>query len=421
MQTWTNWSGFVKGAPREIATPEDENALQELVRRSKNVRAVGSGHSFSELVPTEDTIVSLDALTGIISHNEEACEATVHAGTRLLALGPLLGALGPALPNMGDIDHQSIAGAVSTGTHGSGITLGAIAKQVVGLRIVLANGSSVECSASKDADLFRAAVISLGAFGVISQITLKNAPSFRVKEVTKLMTVRDFAASVESLQASHRHLDAWVFPFGEKVIVKLGDITTEPETKYKADDFSENTMLKVASELSWRFPSRVPFFQKCLGMFVSETTRIGPSYGIYATERKVKFNEMEYHVPAERGPACLEEVCSALRASSARPFFPVEYRYVAGDDLMLSPFNGGARASIAVHQYEKQEPWPLFNVAEPVYKKHGGRPHWAKMHTLKARDFEALYPDWQAFQKLRRELDPSGKFMNAHLRQIFEG
>jgi FAD-linked oxidoreductase len=420
MQMWTNWSGRVTSTPREIATPADEGALQDLVKRSKQVRAVGAGHSFTELVPSEDTIVSLDALTGLLAHNKERCEATVHAGTRLYALGPILRDIGQALPNMGDIDKQSIAGAVSTGTHGSGISLGAIAKQVTGLRLVLADGSTLECSRERDADVLRAACVSLGTLGILAQITLKNIPSFRVKETTKLMALPEFLASVESLQAAHRHVDAWVFPFGGKVIVKLGDITTEAETKYQPDDFSENTMLKFASELSWRFPSRVPFFQKCLGMFVSESTRIGPSYGIYATERRVKFNEMEYHVPSERGPACLEEVCAALRASSERPFFPVEYRSVAGDDLMLSPFGGAARVSIAVHQYEKQDPWPLFRAAEPVYKKHGGRPHWAKMHSLMAADFEALYPEWQAFHKIRRELDPSGKFMNTHLRKIFE-
>jgi FAD-linked oxidoreductase len=421
MQTWTNWSGRVTSNPRALATPADERALQELVKRATNIRAVGAGHSFTELVPSDDTIVSLDSLSGLVDHNKETCEATVHAGTRLYALGPILRDIGQALPNMGDIDKQSIAGAVSTGTHGSGISLGALAKQVVRLRLVLADGSTLECSPEKDANVFRAACISLGTLGILSQITMKNTASFRVKEVTKLMSLSDFLANVEALQASHRHLDAWVFPFGGKAIVKLGDITTETETKYTPDDFSENTLLKLASELSWRFPSRVPFLQKCLGMFVSETTRIGPSYGIYATERRVKFNEMEYHVPSERGPTCLEEVCAAVRASAERPFFPVEYRYVAGDDLMLSPFGGGARASIAVHQYDKQDPWPLFRAAEPVYKKHGGRPHWAKMHSLEARDFEALYPEWQAFHKIRRELDPAGKFMNTHLRKVFEG
>jgi FAD-linked oxidoreductase len=420
MQTWVNWSGWVTGTTREIARPADEDALRAVVKRATQVRAVGAGHSFTELVPSEDVIVSLDSLTGLVQHDALTGEATVHAGTRLYALGPTLRDIGQALPNMGDIDKQSIAGAVSTGTHGSGITLGAIAKQVTGLRLVVADGSTLQCSRERDADVFRAACVSLGALGVLSQITLKNVPSFRVKEQTKLMTVSEFVSTVESLQAAHRHLDAWVFPFGGKVIAKLGDVTTEPENNYAPDDFSENTLLKFVCELSARFPFCVPFLQKCLGLFVSETTRIGPSYRIYATERRVKFNEMEYHMPAERGPACLEELCAAVCASRERPFVPIEYRYVAGDDLMLSPFTGGARASIAVHQYEKQDPIPLCRAAEPVYKKHGGRPHWAKMHTLKAAEFEALYPEWQAFHKIRRELDPSGKFMNAYLRQIFE-
>jgi FAD-linked oxidoreductase len=418
--SWLNWSGSVACTPESIQTPEDEFALINLVRATESVRVVGAGHSFTPLVATEGTLLSLDRIEGMVSHDAVANEATVNAGTRLYSLGPTLSAIGQALPNMGDIDRQSIAGAVSTGTHGSGITLGAIAASVAQLRMVLADGSVLTCSRTQEPEIFRAACVSLGSLGVLSQVTLKNVPAFRVKELTRLMSLSDFVRDLESLQAAHRHLDAWVFPFGGQVIVKLGDITTEAETKYAPDDFSENTMLRVAAELSRMLPSQVPFFQKCLGMFVSESTRIGPSFGIYATERKVKFNEMEYHVPAAGGPACLEEVCRALCASDARPFFPVEYRYVAGDDLMLSPFTGGARASIAVHQYAKQDPGPTFRAAEPIYAAHGGRPHWAKNHSLKASDFAKLYPEWEAFHAIRHRLDPQGKFMNAHLRTLFE-
>jgi FAD-linked oxidoreductase len=418
---WSNWSGFVQCHQGTEVAPADEDALRDVIRTATSLRPRGSGHSFSPLVPGTGQRLSLEGMQGLVSHDRDACVATVHAGTILHSLGPLLAEIGQALPNMGDIDKQSIGGAISTATHGTGITLGAIASGVAKLRLVLADGEVLECSPEHDSDVFRAACVSLGSVAVMSQITLRNIPAFRIKERTQLMLASQFIQDVEALQAKHRHVEAWVFPFGGKAIVKTSDITEAPETKYVVSDFSENTLLEWAAELSRALPFGVPFFQKCLGIAISDETRIGPSYGIFATERRVRFNEMEYHVPAAQGPACLEQVCSALKASEERPFFPVEYRYVNGDDLMLSPFNGGARASIAVHQYVKQPPWSLFNAVEPVFQSHQGRPHWGKMHSLGAKDLREMYPEWEAFHGVRKRLDPKGKFMNEYLRKIFEG
>lgn len=416
---WRNWSGYVRGRSQAFAQPASEEELSGLVRQARRVRVVGAGHSFTPLVPTDGLLVSLDKLSGLLNHDAGKLTATVWGGTRLYQLGPILEAIGQALPNMGDVDRQSIAGAVSTGTHGSGLGLGSLSAGVAGLRLVLADGSGLECSPTQNPEVFKAARVSLGALGVISQVTLQNMPRYRLKEEVRVVGLGKLLPELPKLAQENRHLDCHVFPFSGQVIVKGINPTDEPAGQTEVNEFVENTVLEWACQVSRAVPALNAPIQKLVGFFVGSSQRVGESYKIFATPRAVRFNEMEYHVPAERGPECLAEVCAAIRRSGVQVFIPVEFRYVAGDDIWLSPFQGGRRASIAVHQYFKQDPWPLFRHLEPIFWRYGGRPHWGKMHSLKAPQLRELYPHWDDFQRVRGELDPGGKFLNSYLREVF--
>jgi FAD-linked oxidoreductase len=415
---WSNWSGHVTCTPAQRLTPTSIEALAEIVREAKAIRVVGSGHSFSEVVTTDATLLSLDAIAGLIAHDNAAHTANVLAGTRLYALGPMLAKVGQALPNMGDIDRQSIAGAVVTGTHGSGIGLGALAREVSAVKLMTADGSLLTISEKENAHMLQAARISLGWLGILCEVTLKNKPSFQIEEQTYVLSLDEFIQQAESLAKKHRHLDAHVFPVGKKVMVKTGDETSKPSTDYAPSDFMENTVLEAACNLTRKAPFLTKPIQQRLKTLVGSSARVGPSFGIYATPRSVRFNEMEYHVPAEDGPACLREVCEAIRQCGVHVFFPMEYRYVGGDEQWLSPFEGGPKASIAVHQYYKDDPWQLFRHVEPILQKYQGRPHWAKMHSMSPEMLAARYPKWNAFHQLREELDPTGKFENKYLRSL---
>lgn len=417
--TWNNWSGYQRAKPSAKWRPVDEAELRARVSGAERLRAVGSGHSFSPLVPTDGALLSLDHLEGLIAHDAATRCATLWAGTRLYDAGPLLHGIGQAMPNLGDIDRQSIAGVLSTATHGTGITLPCIAAHATNLRLVTAQGDVIECGRDRDAALFRQAAVSLGALGVITQVTLQNVPSYRLHERIKVLPLAEVLSSLDRWKDEHRNLDLWVFAFSGEVVVKTLDLTDAPPTPAAGPDLFQDLLLLLCSELSGLLPGLTPTLQGLVSTFVPESERVGWSHQIYPTQRNTRFNEMEYHVPAEVGPACLDEVVRALAATGKGVFFPIEYRYVAADDYPLSPFNGGPRASIAVHQYYRHEFREVFAAVEPILRRYGGRPHWGKLHTVDAQGLHALYPGLADFLRVRAELDPRGKFLNPHLRSIF--
>lgn len=417
--SWRNWSGAQHARPARFAAPGDEAELAALVRASSQLRVVGAGHSFTPLVPTEGTLVSLDGLQGLIAHDAANCSARLWAGTRLHQTGPLLEQVGQALPNMGDVDRQSIAGVLSTATHGTGVTLPCIAAGLTSLRLLTAQGEVLECSRERDAALFRAAAVSLGALGVITQAELRNVPVYRLRERVHAQPLAQVFAELDALKHAHRHFEFWAFPGGGAAIVKTLDLTDDAITEQAQGADSQDGLLHLCSELSRWLPATAPWLQRLVGRFVAPSERVNLAYRIYPSARNVRFNEMEYHVPAERGPACMDEVCRELARDGRGAFFPVEYRYVAGDDFLLSPFGDGARASIAIHQYHKQDYRALFARVEPILRRHGGRPHWGKLHTVDAAGLHALYPQLGEFLRLRAELDPQGKFLNPYLRGLF--
>ncbi|TCV93413.1 FAD-linked oxidoreductase [Luteibacter rhizovicinus] len=419
---WENWSGQQHAQPSAKWLPPDEDALRRQVRDATNVRVVGAGHSFTPLVPTSGAILSLDRLSGLISHDVQTQQARMWAGTRLFDAGPLLHGIGQSMPNLGDIDRQSLAGALSTATHGTGITLPCIAAGATALRLVTAQGEVLECSRDSDTDLFRAAAVSLGALGVITQVTLQNMPSFRLRERVQLLPLDKLLPDMDEWVRQHRHFELLVFPYSRLAIVKTLDVTEQPPSGEAQGADSDDAMLRLSCELTRWLPGVGRRLQHMIGRFIQPTERVDWSHRIFASSRNVRFNEMEYQVPLATGVSCLDEVCTAVSKNKVDVFFPIEFRFIAADDYWLSPFQGAqgeARCSISVHQYHKQDYRPLFAVAEPVLRHYSGRPHWGKLHTVDAADLRSLYPDLERFLRLRNELDPHGKFLNPYLRQLF--
>lgn len=418
---WQNWSGSQKARPAGgLLYPTTEAELAQAVRTATGpIRAVGGSHSFSPVVASNGTLISLEALNGLVRHDAGALTATFRAGTRIFVIGESLKQVGQALINEADINMQSLGGAVSTSTHGTGRTLQSYSGYVTGLRLVTAGGDILEVSAERDRALFDAARVAVGSLGVLSEITLQNRAAYRLRETVTVMDLPAAITAIEQGRDRHRHMEFFAFPFGGKAIVKRMDITTDAATPVVVED--DNRLLEFAADTARKFPWTNPWIQRLVGMFITDSERVGDSYAVFASPRTVGFNEMEYTVPAERGLECLQEVVETIRRAGINVFFPIEFRYTAADDTMLSPFAGRAGASISVHQYYKQDYQPLFRLVEPIFWKYQGRPHWGKLHTLKARNLRAVYPRFDEFLRLRRELDPKGRFLNAHAQALFLG
>jgi FAD/FMN-containing dehydrogenase len=284
----------------------------------------------------------------------------------------------------------------------------------------VANGEIITCSTSENRDLFEAARVAIGSLGIISQATVQNAAFYKLKESVALMSLDEAVAMLQADKDKYRHIEFWGFIDGNEAIVKYHDIANDlPDTPAPASLFDENRTLELAVQAARRFPWLNRPIQEIVSLFVSDQTRVGPAWQIFPSPRTVPFNEMDYQIPVETGFACFEEIRHAMRKSGIQVFFPLEFRFVKGDDVWLSPFYQRDSISISVHQYYQQDYRPLFEVVEPIFRKYDGRPHWGKLHTCKAQDFAAMYPRWQDFLKVRAEFDPAGKFLNTHMRDVF--
>jgi L-gulonolactone oxidase len=384
---WENWSGSVGADPAALYRPETEADLVEVVDRhapDASIRAVGAGHSFTRLGETDDVLVSMEALTGVESVDREAGTATVRAGTRLEEMNATLAEEGLAMENMGDIDQQRLAGALATGTHGTGTDFGVLATQVAGLRVVTADGE-VRTLDPRD-DAFGPAQVSLGALGLVSAVTLDLLPAYELEMHRRLVDLDVAIEHIGDLLAENRHAEFFWYPEEDVAKVKTID---RPGTDH--GDLPGSTL---------------------------EETEVGPSHDVFPSVRDIRFNEMEYGVPAEDGPAAVREVAD-LVASRDDVSFPVEYRYVRGDDIPLSPAHGRDTVFIAVHKYHEKPYADFFERAEEIFRSHGGRPHWGKHHNLESGTLAGLYPEWERFQSVRGDLDPEGVFLNGYLTELF--
>jgi FAD-linked oxidoreductase len=417
---WANWSGGQTSRPAAYLQPASEDELAKLLQRATGpVRVTGAGHSFSPVCQTDGALLTLDGMKGLIRHDAEKQQATFWAGTRVHEVGEPLQAIGQGLLNQGDVDPQSLGGAIGTSTHGTGPTLGSFSAAVRGLRLVTAEGEVLDCDPGHNADLFHAACTSVGALGIVTQITFQNRAAYKLRERIFTAPLSEVYQNLERWRDENRHFEFWAFYEADRALVKTLNETEDEVTPPAGFTLPEDEALWAACEIAHGLPSSDGFMQRLLMRLASGSERVGRSYRIFPSARNTRFNEMEYEVPAARGAECVQEVLATVRKSGINALFPIEYRYVAADDCWLSPFYRQDSCAISIHQYHKVDYRPLFALVEPILRRHGGRPHWGKLHTLAAADFAALYPRWEDFRKLRRELDPRGRLLNLHLRAVF--
>jgi FAD/FMN-containing dehydrogenase len=387
--SWTNWAGSVACRPQRVEAPESEAAVAAVVRaaarESTVVRAAGAGHSFVPVCASDGVVVLTEGLQGLVATDLAAGTATVRAGSRIWQLGPPLHAAGVGMITMGDIDRQSVAGAVATGTHGSGPTLGSISTQVAGLRLVTAGGEVVACSATREAELFASARVNLGVLGLVTEVTLRVLPRYQLRERTWPCPFDEALAQLDALVPANRHFEFFWRPATDLCDMKTFNLPDhEPRSEGPAD----------------------------------AAVRVGWSHEIIPSERNLKFNEIEFAVSAERGPECLREIRACMRERHPQVAWPLEYRTVAPDDIPLSPAHGRPTVTISAHEAAERPHERFFRDVEAIFRNHRGRPHWGKWHTHRAAELRALYPQWDRFRALREQLDPAGRFLNEHLRGV---
>ena len=426
---WTNWAGNQIAYPQTRSAPRSIDELRDLVTRAARLKCVGAGHSFTSIAVTDGIQVSLDHLHGIesvVPAPDGSAVVTVLAGTRLRELTAALWDLGLAMTNLGDIDEQSIAGAISTGTHGTGARFGGIAAQVHALEIVTADGSVVTCSRQNEPRIFDAARVGLGALGVITRVSLLCVPAFALHALEAPATLSETLDSVAETVESVDHFEFYWFPHTDRVLTKTNtrlsaDSPLAPLGRVRAyvdDELLSNTAFEMVNRAVTRFPRAIPRVNAFSARALSAREFTDRSYRVFASSRTVKFREMEYAVPAESITYVLREVERWLESSGFAVAFPVEVRFAAADDIWLSTAYGRASAYIAVHQYHRRDHREYFDAVEAIARSVGGRPHWGKLHSLTSEDFAGMYTHFGDFCDVRDALDPERKFENDYLTTV---
>lgn len=427
---WSNWSGGVTCKPKEVIAPKDELALAAAIRGATGaVRVPGTGHSFTPVCATDGTMIDVSAFDQLKGFDLGKQVATMGAGIPVWAIGPLLHPLGYGLKNQGDIDRQTLGGVVGTGTHGTGRKLGSISAEVASFRLVLADGQVVDCTTVENSDICAGGRVSLGMLGVMTEISMNVRPAYKLEEKEWLLPVSELFATLDKLVNENDHFEFFWFPYADMALCKTLNETDRPAPEpHTLEEMRDRGEKANAAEGAFRgFNELLPYAPFLLGPLHRLFTTLMPGKGkvrwsheIYPSPRTVRFNEMEYGVPVEKGADCVREVAETIRKKRINTGFPIEFRTVAADDVWLSPFYKRDSATIAIHQYNKVDTGPLFNTAEAIFRRYQGRPHWGKRHTVGAAEAESLYPQYGTFRALRRKLDPKGTFLNAHLRAIFE-
>lgn len=416
---WHNWSGSVSAQPHAIARPRNESELRAAILSTPRVRVRGAGHSFMPLCETDGTLIDMSDYAAPIEIAADRASAWVPAGWSLARLTEALWKEGVSLINQGDVNPQSLAGATATGTHGTGKDLGSLSTQVTAFELMLADGALVVCDAGHHPELFQAQRLSLGLFGVATRIRINVLPAYYLEERVEARPLGEMAERWQELAAATRHFEFFVFPYADTVIFKsLHPIAGEGEMP-RSTDIDERPF-RIACELSRTANFLIPPLQRLMMRLSSKPSRrVGPAWQIFPGDRTIRFEEMEYELPRADGMPTLLEAIGYIRRKKLPVAFPFEFRLVAEDDIWMSPFNRGVGSSISFHQYARM-PWrDLFAEIEPVLRGANGRPHWAKRHTLGPDQVHALYPKTGDFLKVRAEVDPAGKFVNADLARLF--
>ncbi len=424
-----NWAGNQRCVPVAVHQPTSTEQVAALVAAAaaagQRVKVIGGGHSFTDTAMTDGHLLSLDSMNRVFDvGGPSGCDVRVQAGIRLYELNERLAERGLAMPNLGDIDRQSIAGATSTATHGTGAAHGNLATRIVGMELVTGDGSVVRCDESTDPDLLRVARVGLGALGIVTEVTLRCVPAFNLHAVETIEPLADLLADFRDVMHSTDHVEFFWMPGGRRCQVKRNTRTEDPaqpqsKAAYVRDKWiGENLAFGLVCRTGRRFPSLAPRVAKLVTSSAGERELIDRSDRIFASPRKVKFLEMEYGVPLDAVPDAIERINALVGRLPVKPLFPIEVRISAPDDIPLSTGFGRTSGWIAVHQYQGTPYEAYFQGVEAIMNDYDGRPHWGKMHYQSAATLAHRYPDWDVFQAARARLDPDGRFANPYLDRV---
>jgi FAD-linked oxidoreductase len=427
--SWTNWAGTVS-ADVTVARPSSVAELAAVVAaasdRGRRVKPVGAGHSFTDIAVTDGVQVRLDRLAGIVHADRATGLVTVLAGTPLHSLTESLWRLGLSMTNLGDIDVQTISGAISTGTHGTGAKFGGIATQVRALQLVRGDGSLLTCSAEENPDVFAAARVGLGALGVIATVTLQCEPAYALAAAEAPATLDEVLEDLDTSVVANDHFEFYWFPHTRRVLTKrnnrvLPGTQVRPVGRFRHwldDDFLSNRVFDRVNRVTTRRPDLIPRANAIASRLLGARDYIDRSHRVFASVRTVRFREMEYAVPRVAVPHVLSEIRSYLSRSGEWIGFPVEVRFAAADDIWLSTASGRDTGYVAVHQYHRREHEPYFRAVEAIAQAVGGRPHWGKLHYRDAGSLREAYQRFDDFVALRDTLDPHRTFGNGYLTRV---
>jgi L-gulonolactone oxidase len=428
---WVNWAGNQRAASAQVARPTSTAEVAAVVRDAaaagRSVKAVGSGHSFTGAAVTDGLLLDLSRLSGPVSVDEATRLVTVPAGTALSTLNQLLAEHGLALPNLGDIDAQTIAGAISTGTHGTGGRLGCLSTFVTALTLVTASGEVLTCDATERPDVFAAARVGLGALGVLTEVTLRCVDAFVLRADERPAPLAEVLAGLDEHVAGNDHVEFYWFPYTERVQLKRNnrvpadDRPLSGARRWLDDEFLANTVFAGACRLGRAVPAVAPAIHAISARALSARVYTGRSDRVFCTSRRVRFVEMEYGLPRAALPEAFAGLRRLVEELPFKVLFPVEVRFTAADDIWLSHGYGRDSAYIAIHQYVGAPHEPYFRAFERIAQDLGGRPHWGKLHYRDAGTLRPAYPRFADFLTVRDRLDPDRVFANAYTDRVLGG
>ena len=426
---WRNWAGDEGCAPRAIERPrsvaEVAGALERAAAAGERVRVAGSGHSFTDVACTDGRLLSLQRMDRVLDVDRASGLVRVEAGIAIHALSAGLARHGLAFENLGDIDVQSLAGAISTATHGTGARLRNLSAQVEAIELVLADGSLRTLSASDtDQTDYLAARVGVGSLGVIAAVTLRAVPAFTLRGVDKPAPLGETLDRLEQLGEENEHFELFVFPHCGMALTRTNNrVEQPPRPRSRASAYANDVLLTNrafhAFCLAGRaMPRFIPALNRTVTRLAGSSTRVDRSDRIFASPRLVRFTEMEYALPREHTAEAVRRVMELIPARGFQVPFPIEVRLVAEDDALLSPVHGRPSGYVAVHMF-KGMPWePYFRAVEAIMDEYGGRPHWGKRHFQTAETLRPRYPRWDDWQAVRTRLDPDGRFGNTYSERV---
>jgi L-gulonolactone oxidase len=429
MAARSNWAATVS-SDVTVATPSSVAEVAAVVaaatERGQRVKPIGAGHSFTAIGATDGVQLRLDRLAGVVRADRGTGLVTVLAGTRLHALNETLWQLGLSMTNLGDIDVQTVSGAISTGTHGTGAKLGGLATQVHALDLVVADGSALHCSADENPDVFAAARVGLGALGVIVAVTLRCEPAFALAAAEAPATLDEVLEDLDENVIGNDHFEFFWFPHTRRVLTKrnnrvLPGTELRPLGRFRHwldDEFLSNRVFEAVNRLTTRRPGLIPRASGVATRLLGARDYIDRSYRVFASVRTVRFREMEYALERTAVPELLRGIEAYLERTGELVGFPVEVRFAAADDIWLSTAHERDTGYVAVHQYHRRAHEPYFRAVEAIAKDLGGRPHWGKLHYRDAASLRGAYARFDDFLAVRDKLDPRRTFGNDYLTRV---